>query len=99
MAVQPVAHLHVGPGNPAAPARAHRLEDGLLRGPAPGEVLDCVLARLAVANLALGVDPAQEQLAVLLDHLADARTLDDIGTDSQDFHALARPLPTDLPGP
>ena len=82
-----VADLDVGPGDPPAPAGPDRLEDRLLRRPSAGEVLDRVLARLAVADLALGVDPAQEQLAVLLDHLADARALDDVGADPQDFHA------------
>ena len=85
-AVLPVADLDVGPGDALAPAGSHRLEDRFLGGPAAGEVLDGVLSRLAVADLALGVDPAQEQLAVLLDHLADARAFDDVGADSQDLH-------------
>ena len=49
---------------------------------------------LAVADLPLGVDPAQEQLAVLLDHLADPRTFHDVGADPQDLHRVASPSPT-----
>src|SRR5262249_3920704 len=49
------------------------------------------LPRLAVADLPLRVHARQEQLAVLLDHAADAQALDDVGADSDDFHgSLAR---------
>src|SRR5262249_59134337 len=74
------------PAQPLAPAGAEALEDGLLGRPAPGEVFNGPLARLAVAHLALGVDAAQEQLAVLLDHAADAQALHDVGADANDFH-------------
>src|SRR5205807_10423097 len=43
-------------------------------------------ACLAVADLAFGVDAVEEQLAVLLDHAADAQALDDVRADSNDFH-------------
>jgi len=63
------------------------LQDRLFRRPSAGEMLDRMLARLAVTDLAVGIHPAQEQLAVLFDHLANPRTFDNIGADSQDFHA------------
>ncbi len=44
------------------------------------------LALLAVADLAVGVDAGQEQLAVLLDHPADAQAFHDVRADSNDFH-------------
>src|SRR5206468_1652394 len=78
--------FQIGPTDPPRPARADRLQDRLLRGPTTSEMLDRVLARLAVADLLLRIHSAQEQLAVLLDHLADARALDDIGADSQNEH-------------
>lgn len=81
-----VADLEVGPADAAGPAGADGLEDGLLGGPAAGEVLEGVLAALAVVDLALGVDAAEEELAVLLDHLADPGDLDDVGADAQDLH-------------
>ncbi len=87
LAVLTVADLDVGPGDAVAPPGSHRLQDRFLGRPAPGEVLDGVLPSLAVADLALGVDAAEEQLAVVLDHLADSRALDDVGADPQDFHA------------
>src|SRR5271157_5693597 len=80
-------HLDVGPGDAPAPARAHSLEDRLLGRPPAREVLDRVLPRLAIANLPGRVNPPQEQLAVLLDHLADPRAFDDVAADSQDLHA------------
>src|SRR5271157_2166746 len=80
-------HLDVGPGDARAPAGAHGLEDRLLGRPPAREVLDRVLPRLAIANLPGRVNPPQEQLAVLLDHLADPRAFDDVAADSQDLHA------------
>jgi hypothetical protein len=41
---------------------------------------------LAVTDLAFGVHPAQEELAVVLDHLADARAFDNVGADPEDLH-------------
>src|SRR5208283_5058089 len=80
-------HLDVGPGDAPAPAGAHGLENRLFGRPPAREVLDRVLPRLAVANLPGRVNPPQEQLAVLLDHLADPRAFDDVGADPQDLHA------------
>jgi hypothetical protein len=50
-------------------------------------MLDGVFAGLAVENFSLRVHPAQEQLAVPLDHLADSRAFDNVGANSQDAHA------------
>jgi hypothetical protein len=52
-------------------------------------VLDRVLAGLAVTDLPIGVDAAEKELAVLLDHPADSRALNDVGAYAQDFHADA----------
>src|SRR5262249_45286699 len=90
-AILAVADRDVGPADALAPAGADRLQDRLLGRPAPGEVLDRMLPRLAVADLALGVHAAEEQLAVLLDHLADPRAFDDVGADPQDLHRQLLP--------
>src|SRR5262249_48812640 len=95
LAAEAVADLDVSPGDSPTPTSPERLQYGLLRRPAAREGLDRMLARLTVADLALGVDPAEEQLAMLLDHLTDARAFDDVGADSQDFHA--RPAPSSPP--
>ncbi len=68
-------------------ARADRLQDRFLGRPPAGEMLDGMLARLAVADLTLCVDAAEKQLAVMFDHLADSRALDDVGPDPEDLHA------------
>src|SRR5262249_22109455 len=47
----------------------------------------------AEANLALGEDPRQEHLAVLLDHSAHAQAFDYLGADADNVHALCLPLP------
>ena len=82
-----VGHLDVGPAQPLRPAGAQALQDRLLGGPAAGEVLGRVLGPLAVADLALGVDAVEEQLAVAVDHPLDAQALDDVRADADDFHA------------
>ena len=75
-------------------------QDRLLGSPPAGEMLDGVLPRLAVADLALGVNAAEKQFAMILDHLADSGTLDDIGADPQDDHARCLFGPNvELPGP
>src|SRR5205823_13204145 len=85
-AVGVVAHRQVGPAQAAPPAGPQALEDRFLGRPAPREVLRGVLAALTVTDLPPGVDARQEQLAVLLDHAADAQAFHDVGADSNDFH-------------
>ena len=87
----PGSHLDVGPRNAVASPGSNRLQDRFLGRPPAGEVLDRVFPRLAIADLTLGVNAAEKHFAVVLDHLADARALDDVGADSQYFHALAFP--------
>ena len=86
-AVLPVPDFDVGPGDAVAAACSHGFQDRLLGSPSSREVLDGVLPRLAIADLTFGINAAQEELAVVLDHLADARAFDDVGADSEDFHS------------
>src|SRR5690606_5690913 len=68
------------------------LEHGFFGGPAAGEVLRGLFTGLAVLNLVRCVYPGNEQLAVALDHLRNAKTLDDIGADAKDLtHTLSWP--------
>src|SRR5262249_2844981 len=62
------------------------LQDRFLGRPAGREMLRRPLPRLAVADLPLRVHAPQKQLAMLLDHVADAHAFDDVCTDSNDFH-------------
>ncbi len=86
-AILAVPDFDVRPGDAVASARSHGFQDCLLGGPASREVLDRVLPGLAITDFAFGVHPAQEELAVVLDHLADARAFDDVGADSKDLHS------------
>ena len=74
--------LDLGPADPAH-AQPQHLGHGLLRGPAPGEVLRPVAD---VAALALGQHPAREPVAEALDRVRDAVDLDDVDPE------LGRPL-------
>ena len=60
-------------------------------------MFDGVLLRLAKADLALGVDPAEEEFAVVLDHPADPGALDDLGPDSDNVHPGLTPGPGESP--
>ena len=82
-----VPHLDVAPTDAADPAGAERLEHRFLRRPAAGVVLRGRLLGRAVLDLVLGVDAADEQLAVPLDHLRDPQALDDVGADADDLRA------------
>src|SRR5438132_3551173 len=77
-----VAHFHVGPAQAAPPAGAETPQDRFLGGPASCEMLDGVLALLAIADFTLRVHPRQEDLAMLLDHAADAQTLPNFSADA-----------------
>ena len=79
-----VANFDVAPTNPAAPPRAKRLEHRFLRRPSAGVVLRRGALRRAVGDFVIGVDPANEDLAVTFDHLGDAEALDDVGADAND---------------
>jgi hypothetical protein len=81
-----LADLDVGPGDTSAPAGPKRFQDRLFRGPESREMLDRVLSRLAITDLAVGVNPAKKEFAVVLYHLADPWALDDVRTDPEDIH-------------
>jgi len=49
-----------------------------------------VLSGLAIADLAVGVDPSKKKLAVLLDHHADPWAFDDVSSDADDDHEGVR---------
>src|SRR3569623_35813 len=83
-----VADFDIAPANAFSPARAERLENRLLGGPAAGEVLRCLLTALAIANLLRGVDAIDEQLAVPFDHLRDPQALDNIRANSKNVQSL-----------
>src|SRR5438128_12384454 len=84
-----VTNLQLGPADAAPPAGAQALDDRLLGGPAPGEVLHGVFARLTELDFPLGEHASQELLAVLLHHAANAHAFHDIRADADDFHGLA----------
>ena len=44
------------------------------------------LAGAAVFDLAGGVDPRDEYLAVAFNHLGDAEAFDDVGADAENLH-------------
>src|SRR4051794_20895393 len=69
--------LDISPRDPTAPTAPDRLQDRLLRRPEAREILDRMLARLTITDFAIGVDPSKEELAVVLDHLADPWAFDD----------------------
>lgn len=81
-----VGNLDVAPGNSFDPAGANGFEHGFLGGPAASIVLRSGFAFAAILDLVLGVDPIDEHLAMTFDHLGDPQALDDVGSDSDNFH-------------
>src|SRR4051812_25743320 len=68
-------------------ARADRLRERLLRGPALGEVPRLVLGPVEARALLRGEDAVDEPLAVALEHLANAIDRHDVGSDPDDHRA------------
>src|SRR5438874_11326120 len=62
----------------SANSETEHFRDGFLRGPPTGEMQD---VRAAVHLLPLRVHAIQESPRVLLEHVADARRLDDVDPD------------------
>ncbi len=97
-----LADLDVGPRRPP---RLQPVPSALriasLAAQSPAKCSIACLRDWQIADLAVGVDPAEEQLAVVLDHLADPRALDDVGADPEDVHdrAVRLELPSDLADP
>src|SRR5205085_9921964 len=78
--------LDVAPPDALGPAGAQGFENGLLGGEPPGEVLGLTLAALRVGGLGDGEDPLEKAVAVLLEHLRDARGLDEVDAVPEDAH-------------
>lgn len=83
------AHLHGCPGDPRAAPQPEGPQDGLLGGPAGGEVLDRTEARLAFPLFELGEDPGEERLAVLFQEAANADALDDLRADPKNVQGAS----------
>jgi len=62
----------------AANAESEHLRDGLLRGPPAGEMQD---VRAAVHLLPLGVHAIEKSPWMLLEHIPDPSSLDDVDPD------------------
>lgn len=86
LAAELIGNLDVAPGDPFDPASADGFEHSFLRGPATSIVLGRRFALAAVFDFVLSVDPIDEHLAMTFDHLGDSQALDDVGSDSDDFH-------------
>lgn len=70
-------NLDFTPAHPTD-AKTEDLRDGFLRGPPTREMQDVVAA---VHLLPLGIDAIKKAPRVLLEHIADARGLDDVDAD------------------
>jgi len=77
-----VADFDVAPADAPFPAGAEDFEDGFFGCPATGVVLGGGFFGGTIANFVFGVDAADEQLAVTLDHLRDPQAFDDVGADT-----------------
>ena len=51
-------------------------------------MLNRLLAALAVANFAVGVDAREKEFPVVFNHAANPQALDDVGSDSDHVHRL-----------
>ncbi len=82
-----VANFDIAPTNSFTPTCAKRLEHRFLRGPAARVMLRGRLLGRAVLNLMLRVNPANEQLAMAVDHLRDPQAFDDVGANTDNLQS------------
>lgn len=83
-----VAHFDVAPTDAAAPAGAEGLQHRLFRRPAAGIMLRGGFPGAAVFDFVVGVNPVDEEFTVPLNHLRDSQALDNVGSNSDNVHAL-----------
>src|SRR5262249_22044293 len=81
-----VGDLDISPGDPAAPAGAEDLEDGLLRGEAAGDVGQRIPHAANVSPLGLGQHAVEKPVGVALQDVAEAAVLNQIDSLRDDVH-------------
>ena len=78
--------LDILPQHAARVAGPERLHRRLLRREAPGDVRHGIAAAGTISNLAVGQNAAKKPVAVLLEHLADARDVSRVEPKPENIH-------------
>ena len=87
LAAHAIDHLDVSPFDSLGPTGADGLENRFLGRPATRVVLYAGFSRPTISDLAAGEHLFDKRIVVLLNHITDSRTFDDIGTDANNIHS------------